>query len=226
MSDFEPTAGTTVRYPGRGRYDRETVHAVLDAGLVAHVGFVVDGDPFVMPMVHARVDDHLLLHGSPATRLFRSLRPAPRICVTVTLVDGLVLARSAFHHSVNYRSAVVVGHPESVEDLDERAAALEAITERLAPGRPERLRPMTEKEVRGTRVVRLAIDEASAKVRTGPPLDEEDDYALPIWAGVLPLSTRFGAVVADERNLPDVEVPPEIARRVGQDLPGAGALSR
>jgi hypothetical protein len=225
MSDLGPTPNTTVRYPGRGRYDRETVHTVLDAGLVAHVGFVVEGDPFVIPMVYARRDDELLLHGSPATRLFRTLRPAPRICATVTLVDGLVLGRSAFHHSANYRSAVVVGHPEDVEDLDERAAALEAITERLAPGRVEHLRPMSEKEVRGTRVVRLPITEASAKVRTGPPVDEEEDYELPIWAGVLPLTTGFGELVADERNLSGVDVPPEVAARVGQHLPGAGALS-
>jgi nitroimidazol reductase NimA-like FMN-containing flavoprotein (pyridoxamine 5'-phosphate oxidase superfamily) len=224
MSDLGPTASTTVRYAERARYDRETVHAVLDAGLVAHVGFVVEGDPFVIPMVYARVGDDLLLHGSPATRMFRTLRPAPRICVTITLVDGLVLARSAFHHSANYRSAVVVGHPEDVEDLAERAAALDAITERLAPGRLEHLRPMTEKELRGTRVVRLPITEASAKVRTGPPIDEEEDYELPIWAGVLPLSTAVGALVPDERNPADVVAPEHVARLEGLVLRGAGAL--
>jgi nitroimidazol reductase NimA-like FMN-containing flavoprotein (pyridoxamine 5'-phosphate oxidase superfamily) len=224
MSDLGPTASTTVRYAERARYDRDTVHAVLDAGLLAHVGFVVDGDPFVIPMVHARSGDHLLLHGSPATRLFRALRPAPRICVTVTLVDGLVLARSAFHHSINYRSAVVVGHPEQVEDLDERAAALDVITERLAPGRNEHLRPMSDKDLRGTRVVRLPITEASAKVRSGPPHDEDEDYALPIWAGVQPLTTGFGPVVPDERNLADLDVPAHVATHEGTVLPGAGVL--
>lgn len=222
--DLGPTPATTVRYPGRGRYDRATVHAILDEGLVAHVGFVVDGDPFVVPMVYARDGDDLLLHGSPATRLFRTMRPAPRICATVTLVDGLVLARSAFHHSANYRSVVVVGEPVEVDDLDERGAALDVITERLAPGRLEHLRTTTEKELRGTRVVRLPITEASAKVRTGGPGDEEEDYELPIWAGVLPLTTGVGEVVPDERNLDGLDVPDHVAARQGAVRPGAGVL--
>jgi hypothetical protein len=222
--ELGPTPATAVRYAERGRYDRATVHSILDQGLLAHVGFVVDGDPFVIPMVYARVGDHLLLHGSPATRLFRTLRPAPRICVTVTLVDGLVLARSAFHHSANYRSVVVVGEPEDVEDLAARGEALDRITERLAPGRLEHLRPMSDKERRGTRVVRLPITEASAKVRSGPPSDEDEDYELPIWAGVLPLSTGFGPVVSDERNQPGLPVPEHVFAQADVVHPGSGVL--
>jgi len=222
--DFDLTLATTVRYAARGRYDRETVHAILDEGLLAHVGFVVDGDPFVIPMIYARVGDDLLLHGSPATRLFRTLRPKPRICVTVTLVDGLVLARSAFHHSANYRSAVVVGEPEEVEDLRARAEALDHITERLAPGRREHLRPMSDKDLRGTRVVRLPITEASAKVRSGQPSDEEGDYDLPIWAGVLPLTSGVGLAIPDERNLPGLSVPGHVAAQMNAAYPGNGVL--
>ena len=222
--DLGPTPATTVRYAARARYDRATVHSILDQGLLAHVGFVVDGDPFVIPMVYARVGDDLLLHGSPATRLFRALRPAPRICVTVTLVDGLVLARSAFHHSANYRSVVVVGEPEQVDDLKERAEALDRITERLVPGRLEHLRPVSDKDLRGTRVVRLPITEASAKLRSGPPSDEEEDYELPIWAGVLPFSTGIGAAIPDERNLPGVALPEHVVAQMDVVHPGSGVL--
>jgi hypothetical protein len=226
MSDLGPTPATEVRYAARGRYDRATVHAILDAGLIAHVGFVVDGDPFVIPMIYARVGDDLLLHGSPATRMFRTMRRRPRICATVTLVDGLVLARSAFHHSANYRSAVVVGEPQDVDDLDERMAALESITDRMAPGRVPSLRAMTEKEARGTRVVRLPITEASAKIREGGPIDEEEDYDLPIWAGVLPLTTGVGQAVPDDRNLSDVAVPEHVRAWEGAVVGGAGVLGR
>jgi uncharacterized protein len=208
--DLEPTPSTTIRKEARGHYDRPTVHAILDEGLVAHVGFVVDGDPFVIPMVYARRGDELLLHGSPATRLFRTLRPRPRICATVTLVDGLVLARSAFNHSVNYRSVVVVGEPDEVADHDERIAALDAITEKLTPGRIPSLRAMTDKEVKGTRVVRLPITEASAKVREGPPIDEDEDYDLPIWAGVLPFRTAVGTALPDPSNHDGLAVPDHV----------------
>jgi nitroimidazol reductase NimA-like FMN-containing flavoprotein (pyridoxamine 5'-phosphate oxidase superfamily) len=150
-----------------------------------------------MPMLHARVGDLLLLHGSPATRLFRLLKQGPEVCVSATLLDGLVLARSAFHHSANYRSVVVFGRPEPVTDLDERRRALDALTDRLVPGRRPALRPMTDKEVRATAMVSLPIVEASAKVRTGPPIDDEEDRDWPVWAGVLPIMTRFAEPIPD-----------------------------
>ncbi len=207
---YLPRPETTVRYKERASYDRELVHAVLDEALVAHVGFVADGRPVVIPMLHARVGESLLLHGSPATRLLRLLKGSPEICVSVTLVDGLVLARSAFHHSANYRSVVVFGVPEAVTDLDERKQALDAFTDKLVPGRRPHLRPMTEKEVRGTAVVRLPLDAVSAKVRTGGPNDDDADYELPIWAGVLPLRHGFDDPLPDENNHDGLEVPDHV----------------
>lgn len=210
-ADGAPSQRTAVRYAARGAYDRGTIDAVLDEALLCHVGFIDRGSPVVIPMLHARTGDDLLLHGSPATRMFRLLKRSPEVCVTVTLVDGLVLARSAFHHSANYRSVVVYGRPEPVEDLDRRRAALDAFVDKLVPGRREHLRPMTTKEVRGTAVVRIPIGEASAKLRTGPPVDDDADYALPIWAGVIPMSTVHGDPIPDPRQHEDAMMPDHVA---------------
>ena len=204
------TDRTTVkRLADRGRYDRETIDAILDEAYVCHVGMVVDGSPVVIPTLHARVGDHLILHGSPASRMLRAAT-TQEVCVTVTLVDGFVLARSAFHHSINYRSVVVLGQAEKVTDEADKAAALDALVEKLTPGRIPFLRPMSEKEVKGTTVIRLALTEASAKMRSGPPGDDEEDYELPIWAGVVPLVTSYGAPITDPSMRMDVPVPDHV----------------
>ncbi len=199
---------TIKRLPARAHYDRDTVHAILDQAYVCHVGVVVDDQPIVIPTLHARVDDQLLLHGSPASRLLRQAKTQD-ICVTATLVDGWVLARSAFHHSMNYRSVTVMGRPEVVPD-DEKAELLDALVERLVPGRIPFLRPMTDKEVRATTVLRLPITEAAAKVRTGGPGDDEEDYDLPIWAGVVPVQETVGAPITDPAMRMEVEIPDHV----------------
>ncbi len=207
MSDITPTDRTTVRREERSSYDRSEIEAILDQALFCHVGFVDDGRPVVIPMLHARLGEHVYLHGSPATRMFRLFKKGHDVSVAVTLMDGLVLARSAFDHSANYRSVVVFGRTEAIEDLDERTAVLDAFTDKLVPGRRPSLRPMTEKEVRATAVVRVPMIEASAKIRTGPPVDDEADYALPIWAGVIPILTSFGEPIPDPRQHPDATEP-------------------
>ena len=200
MSHLEPTPRTTLRrLPARGHFDRATVNAILDEALVCHVGFVSDGQPFVIPTIHARVGDHVFVHGSAASRMLKTLQGGLPVCLTVTLVDGLVLARSAFHHSMNYRSVVVLGDAEAVTDNGEKWDALHAIVEHVAPGRWSEVREPSAKELAGTLVLRLPIEEASAKVRTGPPLDDEEDYALECWAGVLPLRLTPGTPVPDPR---------------------------
>ena len=208
-----PTARTKVRRaPQRGQYDRATIHAILDEGLVCQVAFVVDGKPVVIPTAYGRVGDRLYIHGSPASRMLKTLQNGIEVCVTVTLLDGLVLARSAFHHSMNYRSVVVFGQAELVSNPADKAAALRAFTEHVVPGRWEALRPMTEQEVRGTTVLALPLAEASAKIRTGPPIDAEADRNLPIWAGVLPLSLQPGAPIADPQQQTEVKLPAAIAQ--------------
>ena len=174
------------REPQRARYDHETIEAILDEALICHLGFEVDGQPYVIPTLHARVGDRLYVHGSAASRLLRHLAGGARVCATVTLVDGLVLARSVFNHSVNYRSVVVFGTATLVED-DEKREALRALTEQLAPGRWDEARQPTTKELKATWILSLPIDEASAKVRTGPEEDEPEDLDLPVWAGVVPM---------------------------------------
>jgi len=219
MSARGPTPRATVRrLADRGRYDADEIRAILDEGFVAHVGFVADGQPYVIPMGYGRDGDRLYLHGSPASRMLRALAAGAPVCVTVTLVDGLVVARSAFHSSMNYRSVVVLGVPDPVDDPAEKRHALDRLVDHLIPGRTGEARAMTDDEVRKTLVVRLPLDEASAKVRTGPPKDDEEDYALPIWAGVLPLVTAPGAPVPDPRVSPGVGVPPSVAgyRRKGR----------
>ena len=175
------------REPQRGVYDRETIEAILDEALVCHLGFAVDGQPYVIPTLHARVGDRLYVHGSAASRMLRHAASDVRICVTVTLLDGLVLARSVFNHSIDYRSVVVLGTPTLVEDVDEKREALRAFTEHVAPGRWEEARQPTDQELKATWILSVPLDEASAKIRSGPPEDEPEDMELPVWAGVVPI---------------------------------------
>ena len=193
----------------RAAYDAATIHEILDAGWVAHVGWVRDAKPIVIPMYYVRDGDSLLLHGAPAAGTLRGGKGSD-ICVTVTLLDGLVLARSAFHHSMNYRSVVVHGRAMPVDDPAEKDAALELFVERMVPGRQAMLRPNTAKEVQGTGVLRLSLERASAKVRAGAPVDDDEDYELDIWAGVVPMNESFGAVVDDDRLRPGVGVPDNV----------------
>lgn len=207
-----PTARTTVRrLPERGRYDRQTIHAILEEALLCHVGFVDDGQPFVIPSAFARVDERIVIHGSAASRMLKTLAAGGPACVTVTLLDGLVLARSAFHHSMNYRSVVVVGTASEIEDPDEKRRALDAIVEHIAPGQLGYVRPPSKLELRATRVVSLPLDEASAKLRTGPPKDDEEDYGLEVWAGELPLRLLMQEPVADPRLREGIGLPSHVA---------------
>ncbi len=196
------------RLPQRGSYNQETIHAILDEALICHVGFVVEGRPVVIPTIHARIDNQLYFHGSPAAGMLRTLREGVDACVTVTILDGLVLARSAFHHSMNYRSVVVFGRAEEVVDREEKLRVLTALVEHVCRGRSADARGPSEKELKQTLVLRLLIHEASAKIRTGPPLDDQEDYALPVWAGVLPLTLTPQPPVADNA----VELPDYVAR--------------
>ena len=195
------------RLPKRGHFDRETVYSILDEGFICHVGFTVDGQPFVIPTGYARAGDKLYIHGSQASRMLRSLAGEIDACATVTIVDGLVLARSAFHHSMNYRSVLILGRASLVDDPVEKYDALLALSEHIVRGRWADVREPTEQEMVQTTVLKLPIEEASAKIRTGPPLDDEEDYALPIWAGVVPLKLVAGEPVKDPRLTADVPVP-------------------
>jgi nitroimidazol reductase NimA-like FMN-containing flavoprotein (pyridoxamine 5'-phosphate oxidase superfamily) len=208
MNTFPKTKRTTLkRLPKRGQYDRKAVYRILDEGFICHVGFVVDGQPFVIPTGYARVNSTLFIHGSQASRMLRAVGQGIDVCLTVTLVDGLVLARSAFHHSMNYRSVVVFGKATVVEESDQKLAALRALSEHMIPGRWAEVRGPSEPEMKATVVLSLPLAEASAKVRTGPPLDDEEDYDLQVWAGVIPLRLVADSPVADPR-LPDgVAVP-------------------
>jgi nitroimidazol reductase NimA-like FMN-containing flavoprotein (pyridoxamine 5'-phosphate oxidase superfamily) len=207
---FQQTARTTVRRrPERGEYGRAAVEAILDEGLVAHVGVVVDGQPFVLPMVYARVGGDLYLHGSAASRLLRALVGGAPVCVTVTLLDGIVLARSAFHHSMNYRSVVILGSPVAVTDAAERGRALAALVDHAVPGRSEEVRPPDRKELAATLLVRVALDEVSAKVRSGPPIDDESDLDAAVWAGVLAVRLVAGEARPDGPD--DRPLPPALA---------------
>jgi len=197
------------RVAQRASYDRVIVHEIIDAALIAHVGTVRDGKPVVIPMLAVRDGDWLLLHGAPASGTVRRGR-GQSVCVEMTLLDGLVLARSAFHHSLNYRSVVVLGEAEVIANVDERARALEVFMQRLVPGRGEQLRPTTEAEIKQTVVLRISLEQASTKVRTGPPGDEEEDYDFPVWAGVLPVTLSIGQPQPDPRLTPDIEVPDNV----------------
>lgn len=209
-TELTPTPRSTVRrHADRARYERELADSILDEGLVAHVGIAVDGHPYVIPMVYGRDGDRLLLHGSVASRLMRGLTSGLPVCVTVTLVDGLVLARSAFHHSMNYRSVVVHGTARRITDPDEAAAALSRFVDHLLPGRSAEVRGPSPVEVRQTAVLELPIEEASVKVRSGGPIDDEADLDLPIWAGVVPLGVAVGSPVAAE-DVAAIDVSPSV----------------
>lgn len=207
---YQRTERTRVRrLPERATYDRATVHAILDEGFLCHVGFVVDGQPYVIPTGYARIGDTLFLHGSTGSRL--GLRPGMDVCVTVTLVDGLVLARSAFHHSMNYRSVMAIGRTRPVTDPGEKEVALRALVEHIVPGRSDEVRGGDLRELAATAVLALPLAEVSAKVRTGPPQDDEPDYALPIWAGVLPLALTPGEPAPDPVLDPSIPAPAHVA---------------
>ncbi len=215
MEVFDKTDLNRVRrLPARGQYDRATIDAIVDEALICHVAFAVDGQPFVIPTIHARMGDEIVLHGAPASRLLKHIVAGNPIAIAVTLVDGLVLARSVFHSSMNYRSAVLFGHGRILDGDDEKLAALEAITEHLARGRWIDARRPTQQELDATIVVAVAIDSASAKVRTGPPGDDEADYALPIWAGVLPFQLQPQTPVPDPRLADDIAIPTYVTNYV------------
>ena len=208
MSAVAPSIRTTVRrLPERGVYDRAVIEAILDEGLLCHVGFAVEGQPYVIPCVYARIGDRLYLHGSSGSRMLRAIAAGAPACVTVTLLDGLVLARSAFHHSMNYRSVVVVGTASRVDDAEERLAALRAIVEHVVPGRWTEARRPSAAELAQTLVVALPLSEASAKVRSGGPKDDAEDHALDVWAGVVPLALVASAPIADSEVREDIPVP-------------------
>ncbi|OKH34901.1 flavin-nucleotide-binding protein [Calothrix sp. HK-06] len=206
-----PTQRSQVkRLPQRADYELQTIYNILDEGLICYVGFVVNNQPFVIPTAYGRINDKLYIHGSPASRMLRSLVGAIEVCVTVTLLDGLVLARSAFHHSMNYRSVVIFGKAEIVGAESEKLEALQAFTEHVVPGRWDEVRQPTRQELQGTLVLSLPITEASAKVRTGAPNDDEADYNLPVWAGVLPLHLVAGNAIADSRLQSGIGIPAHV----------------
>lgn len=207
MTEFTPTDKNRVRrMPTRGAYDTATIYPIVDAALICHVGLVQDGEPVVIPTLHARRGDEILLHGATTSRLMQYAAAGHPLCLTMTLVDGLVLARSVFHHSVNYRSAVLFGRGQLVPD-DQKLAYLAHFTEKLLPGRWDDVRAPNAAEFKATAVVAVTIESASAKVRTGPPKDDEEDYALPVWAGVLPIRQAFGELVADPQLRESIAVP-------------------
>ena len=208
---FPPTERTrVVREPHRGSFDRETIYKILDEGFVCHVGFTMDGQPYVIPTMFARVGDAIYFHGSAASRMLRGVSSGLAVCVTVTLIDGLVLARSVFNHSMNYRSVVALGNATLVDAAEEKLAALRAFTEKILPGRWNDARQPSEKELKATSILRLPLSEVSAKMRTGPVEDDAEDYALPVWAGVLPLRLAAGEPVRDARCEPALAVPESV----------------
>jgi nitroimidazol reductase NimA-like FMN-containing flavoprotein (pyridoxamine 5'-phosphate oxidase superfamily) len=195
------------RLPQRGSFEREQINQILDEGIVCHVGFVVDGHPVVIPTGYGRVEQDLIIHGSQASRMLRALKQGIDVCVTVTLIDGLVLARSAFHHSMNYRSVVIFGRARLIEDEQEKIDALRALSEHIVPGRWDEVRGPNERELQQTTVLSLPLTEASAKIRTGPPLDDEEDYQLDVWAGTIPLALASGQPINDPRLSTGLAVP-------------------
>jgi len=206
--NFSVTERTrVVREPQRAIYDRAAIYKILDEGFICHVGFAVDGQPFVIPTMYARVGDAIYFHGSAASRMLRNVSAGVSVCVTVTLVDGLVLARSVFNHSMNYRSVVALGKATLVDAGAEKLEALRGFTEKILPGRWDEARQPNEKELKATSILRLPLTEVSAKVRVGPPEDDAEDYALEIWAGVLPMELKAGAPIRDERCDAAIAVP-------------------
>lgn len=208
METFPKTDLNTVkRVPKRGQYDKETIYDIVDDALICHVSFVFDGRPMIIPTIHARQGDTILLHGATSSRMLRHIATGADLCIAVTHLDGLVLARSVFHHSMNYRSAVLFGKGELIDDPEKKMAALKIFTEKLIPGRWDDARPPSPTEAKATHIVRIPIESASAKVRVGPPGDDDKDYALDVWAGVLPMHTVFGDLTADPLLKAGVEAP-------------------
>ena len=206
--DFPPTERTRVKRMGyRGHYDRETIHGILDAGLMCHVGYLFDGHPFVTPTAYWRQDDRVYWHGSSASRMLRHQKGGVPVCFTVALLDGLVLARSGFHSSINYRSVMAFGNAEPVLEEDEKLQGLEDFVERLTPGRWNELRAVQKQELKGTLVMSLELEEVVAKVRSGPPADDDEDYALDVWAGELPIRQATGTPVDDPRLAAGISQP-------------------
>jgi len=214
--DFQQSDRNKVkRLPKRGHYDKETIYGILDAGFICHMGFVVDGQPFVIPTAYGRMDDYIYLHGSSKSRMLDSMGEGIPICLTVTHVDGLVLARSAFHHSMNYRSAVIFGTAKEVHG-EEKELALFIISENILKGRWDEVRSPNAKELKATSVLKLSIEEASAKIRTGPPGDENEDYFLPVWAGVIPLTQQPGPPAPDPLLKKGISLPKSVEELLGK----------
>ena len=212
MPSYEVTERNKVRRVHlRGSYDKDAVFAVIDATPISHVGYVIDGQPYVTPTLVWREGERLYWHGSSASRMLRTVKTGIPVCVTATLFDGWVMARSGFHHSANYRCAMAYGTARALEKADEKDAALKVMMDGLFPGRWEEIRPSTSQELKATTVVTMEIEQASAKVRTGPPVDDDEDYALPVWAGVIPASTAYGAPVDDPKLTPGIGFPESLA---------------
>ena len=213
LKEFPKTERNEVRRVAkRGKYDRETIYGILDDGFLCHVGFALGDQPYVIPTLYARLDDSVVIHGSSVSRMLMNLEAGIDVCLTVTLVDGIVLARSAFHHSMNYRSVLVFGEGKLVDDRAVKLAALEAIANNVLPGRWEDSRQPNENELNVTSVIEIDMREASAKIREGDPIDDEKDYELPIWAGVLPIHQQFGAPIPDTRLADNIELPAYLKR--------------
>ncbi len=219
MSDTPPSKRTKVRrLHQRAHYDKETIYEIMDAGLLCHVGYIIDGAPYVTPTLYWREGNRVYWHGSSASQMLRKTADA-EVCLTVSHLDGLVLARSGFHSSVNYRSVMIFGRAEKVADPQAKLARLETFMEGILPGRWAQLRPVTDQEIKATTVLSMPIDEVSAKVRAAPPADDEEDYALPVWAGVVPFVTMVGTPQACPRLNPDSKLPDHVARyRYGEKV--------
>jgi hypothetical protein len=216
LNNLAPSKRSRVaRLPARGDYSVETIHRILDAAFLCHVGFVVDGQPFVIPTSYGRSGSTLYLHGSAASRMLRTLSAGIEVCLTITLLDGLVLARSAFHHSINYRSVVVFGSARLIDSPEEKNTALRVISEQILPGRWDDVRHPKDTELKATTVLAVSLTDASAKIRTGPPVDDEEDYGLNIWAGILPIAARPGAPIPDPRLTQGLETPPDYVLNFG-----------
>ncbi len=208
MSSFSISSKNKIkRIPERGKYDKETIYKILDEGLICHVGIIQENCPVVIPMNYARLNDQILLHGAHGSRLLQSIKKSPEVCVTVTLVDSLVIARSVMHHSMNYRSVVIFGKGSAIEDYNQKEEAFERIIEHVIPGRWNDARRPSRKEIMQTSVVSITISEASAKIRNGPVADEQEDYNLPVWAGLLPIELKPAAAEADKGLSKDIPLP-------------------
>jgi len=221
MTDLAKTERSRIkRLHERGRYDFDTVAAILDAGFICHVGYVIDGSPYVTPTSYWREGGHVYWHGSSASRMLRTAQDETDVCLTVALIDGLVLARSAFHHSINYRSVMLFGRAQRVEDPQQKEKALENFVERMAPGRWQALRPAHAQELKATTVLHMKIDEGAAKIRSGPPIDDDEDYDWPVWAGVVPVRMVAGSPVDDGRVRDDAACVPSARdfKQIGLDF--------